>query len=180
MVNNLDLGRTTLTTNLTSANTNLSTTISAATFNGWKKTSGTETYTAGEFINVSGTDSTSGTAYGTLYNYHAASAGTITGSSNSNNASYDICPAGWRLPTGGSSGEFQALYTQYNYSAALLRASIASGGAAFAFAGNFSSAAPTEQGSDGYYWSSTSVFDTNTYELLPHCFARLSGRIWPS
>ncbi len=33
------------------------------------------------------------------YNYAAASAMTITGSSNTSNANYDICPAGWRLPT---------------------------------------------------------------------------------
>ena len=36
MMENLDLGRTTLTTDLTSANTNLATTITAETFNGWK------------------------------------------------------------------------------------------------------------------------------------------------
>ena len=32
------------------------------------------------------------------YNYAAASAMTITGSSNSTNGTYDICPSGWRLP----------------------------------------------------------------------------------
>ena len=32
------------------------------------------------------------------YNYVAATAGTITGSSNSNEAEYSICPSGWRLP----------------------------------------------------------------------------------
>ena len=163
MMENLDLGRTTLTTNLTSANTNIATTVTAATFNSWKKTSGTATYDTGEFINVSGTDSTSGTPYGTLYNYYAASAGTISGSSNGSNATYDICPAGWRLPTGGSSGEFQALYAKYN-SNALMRASIANGGAAFALAGLFgNSTPPANQGSYGYYWSSTRYEHNNTY-----------------
>ena len=33
------------------------------------------------------------------YNYVAASAGTVTGSSNFNNPTGDVCPAGWRLPT---------------------------------------------------------------------------------
>ena len=164
MAENLDLGRTTLTTNLTSSNTNLSTTVTASTFNSWKKTTGSATYDAGEYISVSGTDSTSGTAYGTLYNYYAASAGTISGSSNSNNASYDICPAGWRLPTGGSSGEFQALYAEYN-SNALMRASIENSGAAFALAGLFSNAAPAIQGSVGVYWSSTRYNDTSMYVL---------------
>ena len=154
MMENLDLGRTGITTDLTSANTNLATTVTASTFNSWKKDSGTGTYDAGELVSVSGTDSTSGTPYGTLYNYYAASAGTISGSSNTSNASYDICPAGWRLPTGGSSGEFKALYTQYN-SNALMRAPITENGAAFALAGYFVNAAPANQGSYGYYWSST-------------------------
>ena len=39
------------------------------------------------------------TTNGVWYNYVAASAGTITGSSNSTAATYDICPKGWRLPT---------------------------------------------------------------------------------
>ncbi len=164
MMENLDLGRTAITTDLTSSNTNLATTVTAETFNGWKKTSGSATYDAGEYISVSGTDSTSGTAYGTLYNYYAASAGTISGTSNSNNASYDICPAGWRLPTGGSSGEFQALYAEYN-SNALMRASIENSGAAIALAGDFSNAAPARQGSLGFYWSSTRNSVTNMYLL---------------
>ena len=182
MIDNLDLGRTTLTTNLTSANTNLSTTVTASTFNGWKKTSGTGTYTAGEFISVSGSDATSGTPYGTLYNYYAASAGTISGDTNSSNATHDICPAGWRLPTGGSSGEFQTLYSYYN-SAALMRASIENSGAAFALAGYFFNAAPTSQGSNGYYWSSTRGNDTDMYYLYlntsnvrpAYCYGRHGG-----
>ena len=163
MMENLDLGRTALTTDLTSANTNLVTTIAAETFNSWKKTSGTGTYDAGEFINVTGTDSTSGTPYGTLYNFYAASAGTISGSSNRSNATYDICPAGWRLPTGGSSGEFKALYAEYN-SSALMRASIENNGTAFALAGYFYSSTAI-QNSYGYYWSSTRYSYTCMYNL---------------
>jgi uncharacterized protein (TIGR02145 family) len=45
-----------------------------------------------------GTSGKTGTGY--WYNYCAASAGTVcVGSSVSQDASYDICPAGWRLPT---------------------------------------------------------------------------------
>ncbi len=51
---------------------------------------------------------------GVYYNYCAASAGTICSSSNSSNASYDICPAGWRMPTGGTSGEYQTLRNSYS------------------------------------------------------------------
>ena len=166
MVDNLNLGATDLTTDLTSANTNLSTTIIASTFNGWKKTSGTGTYTSAEFIPVSGTDSTSGTAYGTLYNYCAASAGTICTTSYSSNASYDLCPSGWRLPTGNTGGEFATLYANASYNTyAKMRASVANGGAAFALAGYFSSSTPTTQGSYGFYWSSTRSNNANMYIL---------------
>lgn len=39
------------------------------------------------------------TTYGAWYNYAAVSAGTIIGENNSNSLIYDICPAGWRVPT---------------------------------------------------------------------------------
>ena len=161
MADNLDLGRTELTTSLTCVNTNLNDTVTSTTFNGWKKTSGTYNSTAGEFIPLSGTDATSGIKYGTLYNYYAATAGTF---SNNNDAVYDICPAGWRLPTGGNSGEFLALYSQYNTNA-LLRASIANGGASFALAGNFEGSNPKNNDEYGFYWSSTTYSSSYKYYL---------------
>ena len=172
MAENLDLGRTELTTDLTSANTNLSTTVAASTFNGWKKTTGVAKYDEGAFLSLTAgnssdgldVDATAGISYGTLYNYHVASAGTVTGESSYTNASYDICPAGWRLPTGGSSGEFQALYAQYN-SNALMRASIENSGAAFALTGSFYDGSPKNQGINGVYWSSTYNLHTGMYDL---------------
>ena len=41
----------------------------------------------------------SNTSYGGYYNYCAASAGTVCSSSSAQNATQDICPKGWRLPT---------------------------------------------------------------------------------
>ena len=182
MMTNLNLGATTLTADLTSANTNLSTTVTASTFNGWKKTSGTQTLTSAEFIPVSGTDSTSGTAYGTLYNYCAASAGTICTDTNPSNASYDLCPAGWRLPTSNTGGEFATLYANAYYNTnAKMRASVANGGAAFALAGYFYNSTPAGQGG-GYYWSSTrydnarmSHLYLNTSSVAPSYFNSRSG-----
>lgn len=185
MAQNLDLGRTTLSTNLTSSNTNLSTTITASTFNGWKTTTGVETNTTGKFMLLTGTDSTSLNAYGALYNYYAASAGTISGSTNSSDASYDICPAGWRLPTGGSTGEFTQLKNAKYDTPELLRAPITNGGAAFAFAGRFYSSSAEELGTGGYYWSSTyGGNDTymyyfrlgSTYGYISNDGQRTSGR----
>ena len=156
MAENLDLGRTALTTDLTSTNTNLNinaASITAETFNGWIKSSGTQSYTSGEIIPVTGTDSTSNVPYGTLYNYCAASAGTMCSSSYNDNATSDICPAGWRLPTGNTDGELQVL--EDSYSTKAIHNSITNGGAAFAFAGEFLSSTPEGQGSNGNYWSST-------------------------
>ena len=59
-------------------------------------------------------DSGSGaTNYGYLYNWPAATAGATTTGVTSGSAPHSICPAGWRLPTGGvyesGQGEFAEL-----------------------------------------------------------------------
>ena len=57
---------------------------------------------------------------GVYYNYCAASAGSYcygNGTSwgtSSGNASEDLCPAGWRMPTGSTAGEHGILYNIYN------------------------------------------------------------------
>jgi uncharacterized protein (TIGR02145 family) len=171
MMENLDLGRTELTIDLTSLNTNVANVVTASSFNSWKKTLSSNTYTSGEFISLDGIDSTSRTMYGTLYNYCAISAGTICSSSdnNNNNATSDLCPAGWRLPTGGSSGEFQALYNLTNYNSFdKMQAPITNGGAAFALTGYYNGTKTSYQGSQGYYWSSTRTNDTNMFSLRLH------------
>lgn len=162
MLNNLNLGATTLTRDLTSANTNLTTTITASTFNSWKKSSGSGAYTDGEFIPITtsnsanglDTDSVSMTKYGTLYNYYTTSAGTF--SLGLNRIAQDICPKGWRLPIGGEAGEFKVLYDNQNYNSInKMRGSIQDGGLAFNLAGFFYLSTPMNQGTDGAYWSST-------------------------
>lgn len=57
------------------------------------------------------TNIASAQSYGYLYNWSAATAGESRTShdQNAGNAPYSICPANWRLPTGGPSGEFSAL-----------------------------------------------------------------------
>ncbi|MBR3132314.1 hypothetical protein IKG33_02820 [Candidatus Saccharibacteria bacterium] len=160
IIDNLNLGYSTISTDLTRTNTNLNTTVTAATFNGWKKTSGSATYTNGEYISRNGTDSTSGTKYGTLYNYCSASAGTICTDSNSSDAQYDLCPAGWRMPTGENDGELYNL--MMSYSNVRYNASLNNGGPAFALAGEFYSS--TINSNDiGNYWSSTRTDTTSMW-----------------
>ena len=105
------------------------------------------------------------TDYGAYYTWYTATAGTSA-------STYDICPKGWRLPTGGSSGEFKALADKYptNYSSGLTwktlngknghwlgAADAASGGAFFPAAGYMITliGALDNVTHHGYYWSST-------------------------
>ena len=92
-----------------------------------------------------------------MYNTYAASAGTLSGSFPTGDATRNLCPAGWRLPTGGQTegtGEFSVLYDHYR-SFYKMRAPVASGGAAFALAGTFSTSTPLQTGSRGEYMSMT-------------------------
>ncbi len=54
--------------------------------------------TAGNSYDEARCHDSGSTETGVWYNYASASAGTITGSSNSTIATEDICPAGWHLP----------------------------------------------------------------------------------
>lgn len=68
---------------------------------------------AGSYNQVRTARNTSVTGAGLHYNYAAATAGTIMGSlytMEATEATEDICPAGWRLPTSGQGGE-QSLLT---------------------------------------------------------------------
>ncbi len=88
------------------------------------------------------------TTYGNYYNWYAATAGTGTCAMTSGNAPSSICPKGWRLPTGGSSGDFQSLYSQYHSSPAM-RADPAD----IVLSGLRRNNNTEGQSSYGYYWS---------------------------
>ncbi|MBQ2695324.1 hypothetical protein IJG04_01655, partial [Candidatus Saccharibacteria bacterium] len=62
-------------------------------------TSGGKCYSTTGYSNACIKDS-GNTTTGVWYNYYAATAGTVSGSSNSTVASQDICPKNWHLPTG--------------------------------------------------------------------------------
>ena len=91
--------------------------------------------------------------YGGYYTWYTATAGTGTYGMRLTNASGSICPKGWRLPTGGNSGEFQALYNNYNSPSALISgpAKIGLGGAVDMDKSIYF------QGTIGNYWTSTAA-----------------------
>ena len=94
---------------------------------------------------------------GGFYNWYTATAGTGTYSMSSGNTTVSICPKGWRLPTGGNSNsEFQALYSNYTSSSALM-----SNPVNLTLSGYAWSDVHRYQGSGGRYWSST--VDSNKY-----------------
>lgn len=101
--------------------------------------------------NFSGADKNAAylnTNFGGYYSFYTATAGWGTSSVSSGTSPRDICPKGWRLPIGGSSGEFVKLYNKYP-SSALMRKDpgfVLSGNIRINVFGN---------SSNGYYWSST-------------------------
>ncbi len=93
--------------------------------------------------------------YGVWYNFAAASAGQITGSSNYTNATEDICPSGWRLPQDGSgAGQTRNITSSTVYAAA------------FNPVGGGSYWDKTNDGSvNGYWWSSTAQGNPYRYYI---------------
>ena len=94
---------------------------------------------------------------GVLYNYCAATVGTYCYEYGSEydapdsliDAVYDLCPANWRMPTGGSSGEYQALYSQYNTYTTLRNTF------RLPMTGFYATSSLVMGGEIGNYWSST-------------------------
>ena len=100
---------------------------------------------------------------GVYYNYCAASAGNycydsgtgVDDTSTLQDAQYDICPKNWRMPTGGSSGEYQALFTAYNNNQTATDSGSLQYNLSTPLSGYFYSSSTTNRGSYGYFWSST-------------------------
>ena len=150
MTKNLMLGSSS-SVSLTSATSNVSSsgyTLRASSASGFND------YTTGWVYNAGDrTCSSSQSCYG-YYSYAAATAGSNPSSGAS---SYDICPKGWRLPTG---AEFNTLIGTYT-TGATLTASPWYG----VYSGNYSSGSFYNGGSYGLYWSSTANDSVNAYAL---------------
>lgn len=115
-----------------------------------------------------GLASTNGQAkVGIYYNYCAASASTYCYDSGQGvdvpdtitDAPQDICPAGWRMPTGGPTGEYLAVAQKYSYTATetdSLQYNLSTH-----LSGYFYSSSASNQGSNGNWWSLT--YGDNNY-----------------
>lgn len=147
MIENLRLGSTKMNNRkLTSANSDIASDYTLPNSN----TSGFSSDTAQNlYVNESNT------SYGGYYTWMTATAGT---GKSSGEASGSICPKGWKLPT---KTEFDTLLKSYSTPSALTTSPIPG----FVYAGYYLYSTASNQGSDGYYWSSTASVSTVAYEL---------------
>ena len=152
MTRNLDLpGGTTLTPSDSNVTSNY--TLPASSTSGFSNASTAYVYNS-DSTNFNDTSCGSGNPCYSYYSYVAATAGT---NPSSGEASSDICPKGWRLPT---KDEFTTLKNSYNTGAKLVASPFLG-----VYAGFYSSSSFFNGGSNGYYWSSTADDASLAYAL---------------
>lgn len=101
--------------------------------------------------------------YGVVYNYYAATGGDAWYGDDRPDGTViiqDICPKGWRLPTGGSSGEFVALDIAYGGNGAIRAnantySNFIGSDMSFVLAGAYVDGSRDSIGTGGFYWSSS-------------------------
>ena len=100
---------------------------------------------------------------GGYYNYCAASAGSYCydHGTGSGDATEDICPKGWHIPTGGSSGEYLALYNNISYHTYTGYRSVLR----LPLSGFFRNGGQGGQGGYSYFWSATYFSSDHMYDL---------------
>ena len=172
MLDNLRLGSTSsMTLKNTDTNITASTyTLPASISSGFNSYTAAQINTASKATNATYSSNITSSSFndnntakiGVYYNYYAATAGGIRSSSNSSNASADrdICPKGWRMPTGGSSGEYQALYTAYSSDNVNFQTALRT-----PLSGYFSNSNAYNWTHYGYFWSATRYNSTSMYRL---------------
>ena len=104
-------------------------------------------------------------SYGVMYNWYTASAGNGTYDTSSNDVAGDICPAGWRLPTGGEEGEFVNLNNLANNSSTVTDAGLVKFPDNFIYSGDFNHTLPGGRNHYGRYWSATPDGNLSAFRL---------------
>ena len=111
---------------------------------------------SGTSYNTSYVFDSGSTDYGVYYSWYAATAGAGM-QSQTGDTSTSVCPKGWRLPKGGSSGEFQTLYNEYKGSTGTESSTNMQNinGPNLKLAGYRSGSSTSDASTRGNYWSST-------------------------
>ena len=103
-------------------------------------------------------------SYGNYYTWHAVIADTTHYESGDHNTT-SICPTGWHIPTGSTSGEYYVLNTNANSGATNTSTGLRAYPTNFLYSGYFDISSARVRGSNGYYWSSTARSASNSYYL---------------
>lgn len=100
---------------------------------------------------------------GTHYNYCAASAGTYCypNGQETGDAVYDVCPSGWRMPTGGTEGEYSELYAMIGSQDEDFNVAFSS-----VHSGEFVTGQLWHNGDYGGFWTSTYAEGHQMYRLF--------------
>lgn len=103
-------------------------------------------------------------SYGGMYNWFTASGGNGEYTTASGSVTGDICPFGWRLPTGGNGGEYATLNTAIG---GTLRSDerLRSFPNNFVYSGDFNKTAPGGRGTYGRYWSPTAQSTVKAFRM---------------
>lgn len=170
MTQNLDLDLTNITLN--SSNTDISNSwipnLTSALWTGNTSTQDSPKYydPGVKYCNTSGCNLVASTngghdAQGNYYSWNAATAGTGNAdiTANGSNVPASICPSGWRLPTGGTNGEFYQLVNGLN------SAQITAAPYYFVYGGYIINSSLSSAGGSEYYWSATAYSVNNAYNL---------------
>ena len=106
-------------------------------------------------------------SYGTMYNWYTATAGNGTNSKNNGSVSGDICPSGWHLPTGGSSGEYASLSSALGGNSSTGATNIRKYPNNFIWSGDYnpSTQIPDGRGTQARIWSSTANSAAKSYRM---------------
>ena len=104
-------------------------------------------------------------SYGVWYNWYTATAGNGIRAILTDSVSGDICPAGWRLPTGGPDKEFAALNVAINGGQTKSDANFKNYPNNFVYSGDHNTNSDGGRGSYSRYWSANAESIDKSYRL---------------
>ncbi|MBQ6320706.1 InlB B-repeat-containing protein [Candidatus Saccharibacteria bacterium] len=105
--------------------------------------------------------------YGMMYNWFTATAGNgTTETTGGNSVDGDICPAGWKIPQGGSTSAelYLWVFTAINRGARA-DATLRTYPNNWYWSGDYNGSAPTGRGNHGRMWTATAASASNAYRL---------------
>lgn len=105
-------------------------------------------------------------SYGVMYGWYTATAGNGDYAMSSGNVAGDICPAGWRLPTGGGSGEYVSLTNAVGGANNMEKNNrLLAFPNNFIYSGDYNYNTSGGRGTYGRYWSATPNGRAKAYRL---------------